>query len=372
MFAGGRSVSLRNGKFGSGAGVERLLITFCNTLPQGFGLAAYDFDTTELEWIDLPSFVGTVGGAHGVCRGEDGYYAVLQHREPGWPSSLAAYDLDLQLRFATRLKHVRDGHSIIWSDGVLLVASTGTNELVRIHIDADNRVKEEVLWSLGSAGSDQDHLNSLAAIDGRLFVSCFGDMNGQTDQLNRNGRIFEVGSATDVQSQLRQPHSLTWIDGSLYCVESVLGRVWRFREENSAFVSEVLFEVSGYVRGFTASQRYFYIGASAQRLRSKSRGRLNPHPHNLNDLHCLVYRVDRETGNMETRDLTAFGREIFDIVVLQPGSQRAAPGSSAKSLITRQLAYDQEHLKALEDLRLALEALESERKSRTTASPATT
>ena len=341
--------------------MSRLLVSFCNTLPQGFPLAAYDFDSGDLEWIEPPESEAPVGGATGICWADSECFVLLQRRVPGWPTTLAAYGPDLRVRRTVRLKRVSDGHSMIFHDGALLVASSGTNELVRVTLDRNGEVvSEEPVWSPGNAGFDHDHLNSVVYSAGRLYASLFGPKTEDGNSLQRQGQVVEIASGSTIRGELTHPHSLAEINGVLYWLESSRGQVWRLGRTGSSFQSEILFHLDGYLRGIVGDNGSLCIGASAQRLRSKSQGTLvDPPSGNRDGLHCLLHRVDLSSGAVETRDLTPFGREIFDLALLPSDCPYPRAGCSPDAMIRRQLAYDAEHLKALDDLRVMIERHEA-------------
>jgi len=346
--------------------MSRFLITFCNTLPQGFPLAAYDFETEDLEWIETPTGAGVVGGATGICRLEDAYAVLLQNRLPGWPSTLALYDLELRPLFAQRLRIVSDGHSLAAHEGCLYVVSTGTNEVVRLKLDvANSRVDEESFWKLGEVRADEHHLNGITVVDGRHFLSMFGPDSADGARV---GRILDTDGRRALSLSLLQPHSLAVFQNHLYCLESLRGQVWRIPiDDLAADVPAPFCELPGYLRGIAFDAAYMYVGASSHRLRSKSKGVLNDPPaQSRASLHCLLHRVSLADGAIQSRDLTPFGREIYDVLPLPVESRHPTPGSAWDSVTRRQLAYDREHLTALEDLRLALLQNEELRRSAST------
>ncbi len=345
--------------------MSRLLISFCNTFPQGFPLAVYDFASGDFAWLPVPGsgLLNNlpIGGANGVCRGGDQYYALLQHRAPGWPNTLVVYGPDLRMLMAVTLDRVRDAHSLMWHDEELLVVSTGTNELIRVTVDiAAGTAQEEALWEFGDERLDRDHLNSVVRWEGRLCASLHGPKNDSEDHLERQaGRIVDVASGETLHSNLLHPHSLAAANGTLYFLESGRGRVWTLQRRQGRLHAELLKELSGYLRGLALDGQSLFVAGSAQRILSKHKRTLIEHPQKTTEAtHCILYRVDLTSGHLESRDLTAFGREIYDVVLLPAYGPALPPGSSEEAIIRRQLAYDLEHQRALDDLRKMIEKYE--------------
>ena len=342
--------------------MSRLLISFCNTFPQGFPLAAYDFDSNDLEWIPAPELDLPIGGASGLCRSGEYYYVLLQHRGSPWPNTLAAYTADFKLRTAIRLERVSDGHSLIWRDNGLLAVSTGTNELVRITLDeAMATAQVESVWALGSQREDCHHLNSLAQLEGRLYGSMLGPTDSKDSHFERqDGSIADIASGKPVWTQLLHPHSLLACDDKLYCLESGRGRLWRFQGKECILTGEPIKDLPGYLRGLAIDGQFLYIGSSALRIRSKSTGELRAPSLETNiEARCRIYRLDLSTGQIACRELTPFAREIYDLILLPSDAPVPHPGSSEESIIRRQLAYDLEHQRALSDLSRAIEKYEA-------------
>jgi hypothetical protein len=341
--------------------MSRLLISFCNTFPQGFPLAVYDFASGDFAWLPTHCPDQPIGGASGVCGGDGEYYALFQHRVPGWPSTLVVYGPDLNMRAAVRLQRVQDGHSLIWHDGELLVVSTGTNELIRVTVDiAAGTAREEPLWELGDERVDRDHLNSVVRWEGRLCASLHGPRNDSEHHLERQvGRIIDVASGETLHGNLLHPHSLAAAKGTLYFLESGRGRVWSLQRRQGRLHAELLKELSGYLRGLTLDGQSLFVAGNAQRIHSRHKDALIEQPQKTREaMHCILYRVDLTSGHIESRDLTPFGREIYDVVLLPADGPALPPGSSEEAIIRRQLAYDLEHQRALDDLRKMIEKYE--------------
>jgi hypothetical protein len=107
---------------------------------------------------------------------------------------------------------------------------------------------------------------------------------------------------------------LTEIDGSLFFLESKTGNVHRISKTGK---DEIILQLRSYLRGLTHDRKYLYIGGSARRKKSRSKGTLNvPETPDPDLARSLMFRVDKATLTWEMRDLTVFGLEIYDLLVL--------------------------------------------------------
>lgn len=276
---------------------------------------------------------------------------MIQHRSPGWPNTLVQLNGDLKVQACHLLSRTIDGHSILTHEGRVLLLSTGTNELIQVIAD-HSECTESVFWRLGDEARDCEHINSAAAWNGRLYVSMLGkEENGGGRFWQQNGCIMDVASSSVVWNGLFHPHSLMEHTGDLYCLESRRGNLWRFKMTDGHWQGEIVTQLVGYLRGLAAEGQYLYVGSSALRRKSKSRGDLMAHPHQtLESMQCWLYRVDLDTREVERQDMTPFGREIYDVRILQGDCTKPPTGGRDRAIVERQLAYDAEHLQVLDDL----------------------
>ena len=277
---------------------------------------------------------------------------------PGSPCTLSVYEPDLALRSSIPLSVASDAHSMLAYRGGNLVVSTGTNQIIRVTFDEESATAwEQPFWSLGEDRCDRDHLNGIAEWQDRIVISMLGPVESDDGMTTRKaGRVLDIETQETISANLH-PHTVKSFDGVLYWVESRLGLVWRRSIDGTA---EALFRLEGYLRGLAADGNRLYIAASAQRLRSRSTGALTDPPHgDLGPRRCLLYRVDLDDRIIECRDLTPFGREIYDLQILPADCPRPVRGKREESIVRRQLAYDIEHQRTLEDLRRALQQYEA-------------
>jgi len=127
-------------------------------------------------------------------------------------------------------------------------------------------------------------------------------------------KIIEIPTNRIICQNIDHPHSLLTIDDELYWLESKTSSIHRFSKIGN---HEIILKLKGYLRGFTFDSENFYVASSGVRRRSKSSGTINVPPStNLEDAHCWIYKINRKTLEYEKKDLTVFGTEIYDLVLV--------------------------------------------------------
>jgi hypothetical protein len=295
--------------------VAHLLLTFCISRPPGVAIGRYSFDSNHFAWLENAAGGILYEGAQGICA-HDGEYYVLVRRglAPDWPMSLAIFDSKLRLRAQAPLELVRDGHSLIYDKGGFLAVSTLTDEIIRIEWSGDGRPKEEPVWAASSEHRDTYHLNSILRHDGRLYVSSFGPKPKAGWEESSSGTIVELASGATIDG-LMHPHTLFLCDRQVHVLDSRAGSVLRLDFDSRTATER--WRLSGYLRGVARSGEHLYVAASAQRQTSKSTGQ--PRRTGASgERRCLLHRISLATGEIETRDLSPFGLEVYDIEVAPP------------------------------------------------------
>ena len=327
--------------------MSRLLISFSNTIPRGFPLAAYDYEADNFEWLETPELPAPIGGASGLCRAGGEFCTLFQQADGGGPPTLAVYGPDLSLRRSVSLRRAADAVLLSAYDGSILVASPSLNALLEVSLDsAAETAREEPLRPLVPRGSGGYRLSSIAHWNGRT-VAALADADDGGGAAR--GCVVDIESGESLWTDLPYPHSIVAAGAELYCLESRRGKVWRLRD---GAPPEPLFQLPGHLHSLAADGNSLYAGASVPVT----------HPNLLGDCtpcRCLLYRVDLYRESVQCRDLTAFGREIHDLLLLPPDCPRPAAGSSPEAIVKRQLAYDVEHQRVLEELRIAIERYEA-------------
>ena len=167
----------------------KLLVSLCNrgsweTAILGPFLVELSVASGEVRPIDLKvswptGTTGIMGLAH---LGED-LLAVTQ----GPSALLLCLTRDYRLRSVWPLAQVRDAHSLAVRDGLVYVASTGTDRVIEFDL---RRGSERVFWQANHHGNDSIHLNSLRWHRGELLATTFGPKKGDDWRSADDGRSF--------------------------------------------------------------------------------------------------------------------------------------------------------------------------------------
>jgi hypothetical protein len=246
----------------------KLLVSLCNrgsweTAILGPFLVELSVASGEVRPIDLKvswptGTTGIMGLAH---LGED-LLAVTQ----GPSALLLCLTRDYRLRSVWPLAQVRDAHSLAVRDGLVYVASTGTDRVIEFDL---RRGSERVFWQANHHGNDSIHLNSLLWHRGELLATTFGPKKGDDWRSADDGSLLNLTTGQVVLGPLYHPHSVTVAtgagDGHLYFCESQRMAVGRDDGQR-------LRVGCTYTRGLVVSATHICVGFSRSRLTSRSRG----------------------------------------------------------------------------------------------------
>ncbi len=170
--------------------------------------------------------------------------------------AIAVFDRseDYRLVDTIVLPTIRDIHSIVLDGEGVIVAATGTDEIVR----CDDSGRGEVLWRAAPGGGDTHHINSLARVDGRLCCTAFGLRDGASWDDAVDGYAYDIEAGRRIAGGLYQPHSLVSSGELAYLCDSA-------RSALRTTASDIRF-FDGYVRGLAIHDdgRYF-VGTSIGR-----------------------------------------------------------------------------------------------------------
>jgi Domain of unknown function (DUF4915) len=333
--------------------MTKLMFSFCNIFPSGLALGIFDFDTSAFKWVDLSSIdvEEKIQGVTGLCfyKNRSTRYCFTTQYE-NCRSSLVMLDKDFNLDKIYRLSETRDAHSLVPFEDGLLITDTGGNRINRIQLGGDaNFLCESEYWQYSDEQTGRVHVNSVAVFNNEVYVSLWGTEPEKGWTYARSGKIINISKNRLVCNSLFQPHSLLAIDGMLYWVESGTGKVFRYSETEGR---EVVMKLSGYVRGITYDDKYLYIASSAVRQQYRSTGTLNVAPSNPDDMHSWIYRISREDLKVQRQELTFYGAEIFDLVLLDDKIQLDAYTAidPIPPILRRLWRYDQEYLNLKESI----------------------
>lgn len=292
------------------------LLSLCNERrPSSQGVLLFDFEGKTGRWIRVGADA-EIMGTRGICL--YGGVAFVLYTVGWWETRLSTYDLRDGLKFVddVMLREVKDPHSLCVHDDRLLVASTGTDEILAYDLrDGAPGETGETFWRAAAGGEDTHHVNAVASDGRRVLISAFGLRAGEFWTSAENGYIRDVGSDEVVAEALLHPHSVRTACGRLYFTESSR-QVLRVGTDRTI-------AIGGYVRGCDiAGDDCLLVGSNAARRTSRSRG-VVANSNNIETAEgdlvgkCAVARVTLGTHvTREYFDITPFGKEIYDICVL--------------------------------------------------------
>ena len=298
-----------------------ILISFCNTsgVTDFPNLGILNSANQVFSILDLPKEIPLTGMV-GMAVSSQFIFIGLQHESAGKetfesPPLLLIFDKKtFNLLHHYRFLLARDLHSLLLLPGenALLVASTGTDEIIRLELDGFHVLSEHVIYQIGNgAREDHHHLNSLVSWQGDIYVSGFGTKEEGGDwSTARNGFILNLENEEKIVEGLEHPHSLSVINGRLAFCES--------RKKTLRFVGDTTsVNLSGYTRGLCVAGEDIFIATSTQRKKSKSTGKPITSDE-LQNAGCTLSRI--RIGNSrieETIDLNPFGYEVYDLLPIE-------------------------------------------------------
>lgn len=300
-----------------------LLVTFCNQLtsPQ-YAALLLQIGGNGRDWL-LPPEPGItdagLAGLTGVCPVGRDLVLTTQSATP----EIILYDpLERRIKACRELSPCLDPHSLIYHAGSLYVVSTGTNEIYEVSLGAAGFGAPRLHWRYPEVPNDRDlvHLNGLTASADGLIASCFGP-RGADGSWGRMGAVFQLEPFAVIQGGLAQPHTPLCHGGRLYFAESQAHLVHSLRrDEDGAWRAQGRIDVGGYTRGLAVAEDRLWVGVSAPRLISRSKGTPNQGVAAATSgaaLICIDLARQRVTGRTE---VGGFGEEVYDLLILeQPG-----------------------------------------------------
>jgi hypothetical protein len=261
-------------------------------------------------------------GAFGLCLTSSTVYTVFDLGRPVEEqperSELRALDpATLRVHWRYSFKLGRDVHSIVADSGGMYAVSTGTDELLRLGLDADGRVtSEEIVWRAegDDERADRHHVNDVAVVGGQLLVSGFGPRPGPTVwEGARDGFVRSVADGSVVMGPLYHPHSICDLgSGELAVCESPRRRI----VTSTGRISSPL---PGYARGLCIAGGRLYVGTSRNRHPSEP---LSILPYDrptapAGEGIVAICELDLVTLALErVIELRPYGREVYDLVKL--------------------------------------------------------
>jgi hypothetical protein len=296
-----------------------LLVSLCSRTDEAPG-SLLVLDTAPLQIIEAARIVDPAFGTFGLSVSPSTVYSVFDRGRPtpDQPerSELRALDHgSLQDRWQYPFTVGRDVHSICADGRSLYAVSTGTDEVLRLDLDGEGRVKtEQVVWKPDPEAerADLHHLNDVAVIDGRLLISGFGPRPGPNAwQDARKGFVRSTSDGTVVLGPLYHPHSICDLGSGEFAVcESPRRRVVTNKNRTSS-------PLPGYARGLCLAEGKLYVGTSRNRHPSEPLSIL-PYRGDYGDQGlAAICELDLATLDVERIiELSPHGREVYDIAQL--------------------------------------------------------
>ena len=186
----------------------RLLVTLCNNQQRpillAIGDAGVEHTVTKDNFGNLQ-----VGGATGIVKIDGAYIISLQTD----PACIAVIDEHFQLVKVVELPMAADLHGIARFEDGFLVASTGTNQVIRLNKDLE---RASPFWSPSESLVDIDHINDVSTSEGAVLACMFGPR--RPDNM-RAGKVVDLLKNTVPASGIREPHSVCMFDNSTFVLE---------------------------------------------------------------------------------------------------------------------------------------------------------
>jgi len=244
------------------------------------------------------------GDFRGLAVHPEGFLAVHEHEG----LQLLDRDLNLIRKAAAPDRLNLHGAAVDPERGRIYVNETALDRVGIYHADRLTRCGELIPPPAAHAGVDLRHINDLALADGHLWLSMFSYEGVWRDRSWNDGTILRMpvdgeGVARLVHRGLRQPHSLLFSGGRLFCCNSLECTVLQD--------GDPLFTVNGYTRGLASVGGVFVVGQSRVR-------RLSRFPAHLRalSLDCGLHLWDPESR--ATRFVPVPAEGVFAILPLAP------------------------------------------------------
>jgi hypothetical protein len=286
-----------------------VLIASCADDQQGTG-GVYSFDGNKVSKVDSVNTMSITSQCGALVR--------LLWSPPGGHAALAAYDC-YGLSCYRRLDGHGDAHHITpYLDGYL-VASTGTNSIIRI--SSDLAIVHQ--WKIPGDG-DAWHLNGVFVDEERIFVSAFGRFQGHRGwhgKIDGAGIIFELETGFDVITHLCAPHHPKMIDRKWYVCNSAKHQLLVIDPSSGECLSEI--DLGGWTRGIVETEDHVFVGISSPRYDANRR-------HGSASIVALCRRklevLDRfYIPALEIADLSLVATELVTVIPRRGRGENAQP-----------------------------------------------
>ncbi|MHB8138587.1 MAG: DUF4915 domain-containing protein [Smithellaceae bacterium] len=295
-----------------------ILVSFCNLQSLTTGpllclqVAENNKDIISYAPVSL-GYPDLTISATGLARSKGRIYCLFVSRRNNFYVAVLREN-DLAPLYHQELPEIKDGHSVLVIDDSLYVVSTGTDEVICYDIKENGFDHSRVVWKASDAKADTHHINSIVEKDGEILVSAFGPKAGQLWATASNGYVYNITTNEPVIDGIYHPHSLSVRNGDIYYSDSQRNSFCAANQRNS------IFDLNGYTRGVSwLSNDVVCLATSIGRRVSKST-RFIANPDDPGELagECGLTLGDiSKKGVIKTIDLSWFGPEIYDLLVLR-------------------------------------------------------
>jgi hypothetical protein len=207
----------------------------------------------------------------GIAADGDRLYRLLATRSDEKSKAngeLLVYD-ELGVVQYHRIDCLDDPHALVFDGEYLVTPCPAVNSI--FWLSADGTVKRT--WT--APGTDDAwHVNGVCLHEGRLYASAFGrfaeNYGWSHDMDAPAGMIFDLETRSDVVSGLCCPHDPLHADGGWLVCNSRPGDLL-FIDELGSITRQI--QLHGWTRGLAISEKYIFVGVSAERHYTADPGR---------------------------------------------------------------------------------------------------
>jgi hypothetical protein len=265
--------------------------------------------------LDPGGGIPPLRGATGLCYWRD-LVCVAHQRALKSSPGFVILDPNRGFRVLSRGKLPAGPHSVCARDDDLYIVVTGRDSVYRA-TPSGGKWEVEHHWTFpGSSGEDdQNHINSVAVIDGRLCVSGFGAKTFDQWNSAQNGFVYDVDNCEFVRKGIHHPHSL-FVEA-----RDTQRNVWICESAENSLISGAGARIkvpSIYLRGLAWANGILYVGSSRRRLVSESTGaRTSSDARGDYAGTCSISRILEGGASELVIDFTSQRDEIYDILALR-------------------------------------------------------